>query len=85
MYYQTTNNMEHFEMVFKNFLDMQQKTLGIIYDNNPIKSLSLGKEYLEVIENNIKFHNAAISYHKSIVDMNEVLKDNINLFNPNKK
>jgi len=36
--------MEHFEMVFKNFLDMQQKTLGIIYDNNPIKSLSLGKE-----------------------------------------
>jgi len=77
--------MEHFELVFKNFLDMQQKTLGIIYDNNPIKSLTMNKELNEIIDNNIKFHNAAINYHKSIVEMNEVLKSNVNLFNPNKK
>ena len=77
--------MEHFELVFKNFLEMQQKTLGIIYDSNPIKSLTMNKELNEIIDNNIKFHNAAINYHKSIVEMNEVLKSNVNLFNPNKK
>lgn len=72
--------METFNQMIKNFMDTQQKTFGYFYGNDKLTNLPFTKEYYEVLENNIKFHNAAINYHKSIVDMMEVLRDNSNIF-----
>lgn len=77
--------MEIFNQMMKDFIETQQKTFGYFNEINKIPTMKIGKDYYEMLENNIKFHNAAMNYHKSIVDMMESLRDNTNIFMLNNK
>jgi hypothetical protein len=69
--------------MIKSFIDYQQKTLGMLFENtkNPIE---YGNDYLKVVENSIKFHKAAIKCHESYLEMNEAFMENISILNKTK-
>ncbi len=66
------------------FIDMQQKTQNFWQDafKTPNK---LTEDYLSIFDNSIKFHEAAIEYHTSVVKMMEAIKDTQKVLTKNKK
>lgn len=66
--------------MMKNFMEIQQQTISAIHQYNK-NSLFFTRDYAEIIENNIKFHKAAIEYHKSIVDMMESTQKCLDIVN----
>ena len=70
--------------MMNDIIAMQQKTLSYFTESNKT-TLEFCKDYLQVLENNIKFHEGAKSYHDSMIKMLEVLKDNVNIFTPKNK
>ena len=66
--------MESFNQYMKDFLLMQQKTMGFMYENTPTP-VSITKDFDKFVKNNIEFHIAAQDYHKSIVKMLESMKN----------
>ena len=75
---------EQFNEMFKNFFDLQQKTISSLTTDFKAP-MEYSKNYEEMINNSIQFHKAAITYHNSIVEMMEITKNSMNLFNPIQK
>jgi hypothetical protein len=66
--------MESFNQFMKDFVLMQQKAMGFMYENTPTP-MSITKDYDKFIKNSIEFHVAAQDYHKSIVKMLDAMKN----------
>ena len=66
--------MESFSQYMKDFLLMQQKAMGFMYENTPTP-VSITKDFDKFVKNSIEFHLAAQDYHKSIVKMLESMKN----------
>ena len=66
--------MESFNQYMKDFLLMQQKAMGFMYENTPTP-ISITKDFDKFVKNSIEFHLAAQDYHKSIVKMLESMKN----------
>lgn len=64
--------------IVKNLMDMQQKTFAFWYENTKTP-LDYIKDHDQIVENTIKFHKAAVSYHQSIVQMTEAYNENCRL------
>jgi hypothetical protein len=71
--------MDPFTQMMHNIIDAQQKTFSLIYENSKTP-IDYGKDYLLILENNIKFHKAAVAYNASIVEMLEAFRDNSKVF-----
>lgn len=71
--------MEAFNEMMRTIIGHQQKTLGFLYENTktPVDYL---KDYNTLIENNMKFHTAALKYHESIIEMTEAMKNMSDLY-----
>ena len=66
--------MEAFNQYMKDFMLMQQKAMGFMYENTPTP-ISITKDFDKFIKNSIEFHLAAQDYHKSIVKMLDAMKN----------
>jgi hypothetical protein len=66
--------MESFNQYMKDFLLMQQKAMGFMYENTPTP-VSITNDFDKFVKNSIEFHLAAQDYHKSIVKMLESMKN----------
>jgi len=66
--------MEAFNQYMRDFISMQQKAMGFMYENTPTP-MSMVKDYDTFVKNSIDFHLAAQEYHKSIVKMFEAMKN----------
>jgi len=72
----------------KEFLELQKKMMDSFSVSDPTKLMtsmfngfSKYEDFIKLCENNLKFHNAAIKYHSSIVEMTEAIKDNLEIIN----
>ena len=66
--------MEAFNQYMKDFLLMQQKAMGFMYENTPTP-MSVTRDFDTFVKNSIEFHLAAQDYHKSIVKMLDAMKN----------
>jgi hypothetical protein len=71
--------MENFNEMMRTLIGYQQKTLGFMYENTktPVDYL---KDYNTLMENNMKFHTAALKYHESIIEMADAMKNMIDIY-----
>ncbi len=75
--------MEAFNDMMKNFIDMQQKTFGLLYENTktPMDYIA---DYATLMDSSAKFHKAAVKYHESIIEMIESTKEITNIYKTRK-
>lgn len=66
--------MEAFNQYMRDIISMQQKAMGLMYENTPTP-MSVSKDYDTFVRNSIEFHLAAQDYHKSIVKMLDAMKN----------
>lgn len=66
--------MEAFNQYMKDFLHMQQKAMGFMYENTPTP-MTMTRDFDKLVKNSIEFHLAAQDYHKSIVKMLDAMKN----------
>ena len=66
--------MEAFNQYMKDFMLMQQKAMGFMYENTPTP-MSITRDFDTFVKNSIEFHLAAQDYHKSIVKMLDAMKN----------
>ena len=66
--------MEAFNQYMKDFMLMQQKAMGFMYENTPTP-MSVTRDFDTFVKNSIEFHLAAQDYHKSIVKMLDAMKN----------
>jgi hypothetical protein len=68
----------------KTFTEMQKEMINGMFTENPFKienPFSKISNSTEIMENTVKFHNACIQYHTSVLSMLEAM----NALNPIKK
>ena len=66
--------MEAFDQYMRDFISLQQKSFGFLYENTKTP-LTMMKDYDTIIKNSIKFHLAAQDHHKAMVQMLEAMKN----------
>jgi hypothetical protein len=76
--------MEQFTNMMNQFIEMQQKTQNFWQDAFKASG-KLTEDYTTIMDNSIKFHQAAIEYHTSIVKMMEAIKDTQGILTKSKK
>jgi len=76
--------MEPLTQMMSQFIEMQQKTQNFWQDAFKTSG-KLTEDYSSIMDNSIKFHQAAIEYHTSIVKMMEAIKDTQQILTKTKK
>jgi hypothetical protein len=76
--------MEPFTQMMTQFIEMQQKTQNFWQDAFKTSG-KLNEDYISIMDNSIKFHEAAIEYHTSVVKMMEAIKDTQKILTKTKK
>ena len=75
--------MEPFTQMMAQFIEMQQKSQNFWQDAFK-SSNKLTEDYLSIMDNSIKFHEAAIEYHTSVIKMMEAIKETQKILTKNK-
>ncbi len=75
--------MEAFNEMMRNFIDMQQKAFGYVYENTKTP-MDYAADNMAFVNSSVKFHKAAINYHQSIIDMLESINDITNIYKTKK-
>jgi hypothetical protein len=76
--------MEPLTQMMTQFIEMQQKTQNFWQDAFK-SSNKLAEDYSSIVDNSIKFHQAAIEYHTSVIKMMEAIKDTQEILTKSKK
>ena len=76
--------MEPFTQMMTQFIEMQQKTQNFWQDAFKTSN-KLTEDYSSIVDNSIKFHEAAIDYHTSVIKMMEAIKDTQKILTKSKK
>lgn len=71
--------MEAFNQYMRDFISLQQKTFGFLYENTKTP-ITMVNDYDTFMKNSIKFHLAAQDYHKATVQMLEAIQNISNIY-----
>jgi len=66
--------MTDFNDMMRKIIATQQNMLGMMYENSKTP-FDFFKDYKAFVDNSINFHNGAIKYHESIVEMLSAMKN----------